>query len=354
MLLDLSLPAQVDREQLKAFHTDRTAQRLCRNRAATPVAWSLAHARQLALLPSSGYPWGSVPRSAEHGAYANAHDFLRAPAGSRVERFTTIWPAEADRTPWRRLMRALPATCTTVALARQQASVPVGALLESLPSTVRAAAIIHTRRRDEGWLALVDDRFDLVDVDTMHLADDQLRLLADAVARTTRVVLRVNRRAGALLDIERVRLGSSAPAPGVTATAAVLACADGTSLTLDAWPLDFLQERHGRVPIRAQLARTLPEGHGVGSGLLIGGAPAGTLRASHFGGELVRRASAWTLRGPRPYDALEPTSSRDRPRRHETAHNGRALGESEIVPIRDGDRLRFDSVECVFQTRAAT
>jgi hypothetical protein len=112
MELDLSLPANVSQEQLAEFHA--ACKRLCRVRPATPAVWSLAHARELGLWPTGGYPVQSWVRSAEHGAFANARDMLQTPVGSRVEQLATAWPTRDDARPWRRLMQALPATCTRI------------------------------------------------------------------------------------------------------------------------------------------------------------------------------------------------------------------------------------------------
>lgn len=317
MELDLSLPAWVEREQVMAYH--RACRRLCRPRPATPASWSVAHARELGLWPIGGYPWASVPRSPEHGAFANAHDFLRSPVGSRVERFNTIWPARDDERPWRRLMRAMPATCATIGLLHFRGSMPIDQLLASLPDTVRNATILRGGARQMGaWAALIDDRFDIVDLDTMSMSDTDVVLLSEILGRTSRVRLRVNRTAGPLCGAERVLAGTTIDAR--------LSLRDGKVLVLGRWSLSEHEAQLGHIPIRAQLAASLPEGHGVGL-------HQNRLSAFTNGRTLIRRGTLWTLRALRD---------------HETAHNGRVIDIGEFVPVRDGDRLRFGAVECVF------
>jgi hypothetical protein len=147
-------------------------------------------------------------------------------------------------------MRALPSSCTSVMLVasifpdRVEEVVP---LVEELPPTVRrlalepvsAAPLVANDRFDE--LALSD----VGDVEPLVAALGRTRRLRLCVAAVARDVARLGGESGARVVVGR---DGAARLDG-----------DDAVVTLMPTALITLQRRFGLVPVRAQLARTLPE-----------------------------------------------------------------------------------------------
>jgi uncharacterized protein (TIGR02996 family) len=282
---ELALPAMPDREPLAVFHA--LGARSCKQREHSPIGWCLGHARTLTLhgRATKRGEWGAV----DHGTLANVHQLLGQPIGARLEELACVyWPRQQPR-GWQRVFSALPPTCRRVmlTLTGQWTSTDVDELVAWLPRTVQELALSHaysrppTNARDH-YARFVTDRFavvELLDYAVSTLLQDQL---ADAFAATHTVALRVRhlelrRRLGS----DRCHLGSPFAA-GLTGSRFVA--------VLEPWPLILMQGRYGVMPIRAQIARELPEDHGLGPD------GDGYLRASPGSADLVRRGSRWTIR----------------------------------------------------------
>ena len=110
---------------------------------------------------------------------------------------------------------------------------------------------------------LVSDQFEWVDLRKVLINPGLARSLGSALASTSRVKVRV----GSMLDrawlkeVDRVVVGDDGDA-------ALIAADDRGPITLfERTPLESLQQRHGAVPVRAQLTRSVKESYRLGRSL---------------------------------------------------------------------------------------
>ncbi|HEY1818084.1 MAG TPA: hypothetical protein VGG74_37335 [Kofleriaceae bacterium] len=281
---ELALPAIADREPLAEFH--RLAARSCKERQHSLTAWCLGHVRTLSLVTRARIKLSRGREPIEHGLLANVHQQLLGHA-ARLEELGCHYVPGSEPKAWRRLFAALPPTCRRVAvkLLGSWTAGAVDELVGWLPSTVCELAIEPSElsRGSRGLVAqFVTDRFALVELDRCDpdsAAPDQL---AEALAATRTVRLRVRD-----VDLAR-RLAPDRHEVG-SSRAAGLVTDGGRIAVLEPWSLEELQSRYGVIPVRAQIARLLPEGYSLSS---LQGSP----RASPWGTHLVRRGTQWTIR----------------------------------------------------------
>jgi hypothetical protein len=323
---DLALPVQPSRDQLAAFH--ELAARACPQRRLAPIAWCLGHVRTLTVA-------GELDRRrarVDHGLLANVHQQLLGPSASRLEELECVYAPGPESKAWRRMFSALPPTCRRVAvtLAGPLSEAAADELMGWLPSTVEELALAPLRLSmnvQAQFARFVTDRFALVELRRLYVETDLPERLAGALAATHTVELRVGQiELARRLASHRCHLGSPTAA-GVVASKHVA--------VLEPWSLLHRQNRYGVIPVRAQLARELPEDHGLQIGR------GGDIRASWWGSDLVRRGTRWTIR---PSEEIRVWRS------------GESL--AGIAELRDGDELALqlvvaqddDRVACTFVT----
>jgi hypothetical protein len=268
------------------------------------------------------------PEPPDHGLLANARDLLRTGAGARLEALSVPIGVYDGAKPWRRLFEALPASCRRVGVALSGWTERDAALLSAaLPATVRELEVARFARRGAAPPEperFVTDRFDVVDLGQLEVTAALADRVARELERSRAVRVRVGRIAAARLPAGRWELG----APG---DAALLDPVRRRAMQLPRWSLRLRQQRYGLLPVRAQLAATLPEDHTLEP---LAGA---TERDGHSN-DLVRRGDAWTLRRGEA----------------DLWHNGALLSPGVIVPLADGDRLGIGQTELVFVARDVT
>jgi len=250
---ELALPSLPAPEELARFQA--LAKKRLRERRLTPVAWCLSHARTIDLVGQPQLLGG--PASLDGGAAANLTDYLSTPNARRVERLAIeLGARDLGAPPWRRLMRALPPWCTALALSFGLRDAPTAAqaasLVASLPPQVRAL----TLRGVPDPTPFLDDALDLVDAPQLRPDGAALARLAEALARTARVRLRLGGALAIPVGLGPVGARLSIGAPG---EAGLLSRAARAALALPRPSLLYQQRRHGIVPVRTQLARVLPE-----------------------------------------------------------------------------------------------
>jgi hypothetical protein len=311
--LELVLPARIERAALQPFHA--RFRRLCRNSRAIEIGWCLGHARDLAI---HAIPQGLDEIAPGHPALAHARTILQSPISARLESlelpFSPAWlDLRIEWRSWTRLMAALPPSCSRVTISVPPVDERVaGELIASLPSTVRAICLqpfgVELSPGDT-ILTFLDDRFDLVEVGP--ISPNRAQRVAEKLRSTTHLRLRSSKLIGPALGT-RIELGG----PG----AAALVEAEN-AYAFSRHSLLQLQRRYGGIPIRAQLARELPE--------------CASLATATGGIDLARRGVDYTLRGVF----------------QEVAVNGRTLeNEIEIVPISDGDHITIGGLPFTFFT----
>jgi uncharacterized protein (TIGR02996 family) len=300
---ELALPVAPSLEEVTAFQ--RASRRVCGDRRASPIAWCLGHARALRIRTRQ-VKMGRAT-GADHGTLASVRDLLASPVGRSLETLELPITPREPMAIWRRLMAVLPPSCVRVGL--ELHGPPSAEWNDAIPTTVRELRLLAGQSQ---WLLpFVGDRFDVVEI---H--DPPRHLVPDLLDHTTTMRLRVRRAIGLS---PRVELG--APDDAVLAAPMLR-----EAVSLARWNPFDLQWRYGRIPARAQLAAQLPEGHGISvhRSRLVSGA----------GSTLVRRGESWTFR-------------------FETRGPDMSMIPRAIFPIRDGDRLTLDGVECVFHRSRA-
>jgi len=308
---ELSLAAMPERDPLQAFHS--AGRRLARAHRWFAVGWCLGHARTLTLTGGRQIKLGGLQSIRE--ALIDAYNFLRTPAAARLEAFTGPYQPRDEPRRWRRLLSALPATCTKICIEIEGGELiedDALDLLANLPTSARRLSLDSRRGRigPAALTAFLSDRFEVLDLSDHHVPAEARAELRDALARTRSLQLRVADLPTAGIDRARCRIGRD-PA------AALIEHRSGHVAAIARWPLLRAQRRYGLVPARTQIAGLLPEDHDVRISYrgVVTCQPSSTAN-------LVRRGERWTLRGD---DSVSFWCG------------GRALASGVITEVRDGD-----------------
>lgn len=301
---ELALPVAPSHDQLAAFHA--AARKVYRQRATASFGWSVGHIRELELRPER---WTrSSTMSTPKAVIENATRLIEQPKGALVESVGLVVTEHIDDRALRQLFAALPDTCRRVTI-ELCSDFRVERVVELLPDRVRELSIIIGYGGYECDLRpSITDRFDGVTVDG-RITRDQLDTLVAHLATTRRVLLRL-RELTAELPERCVLIGSPGPA--------LVNHATGHRVALPRWTLIDLERRFGPIPIRAQLARTLPEGYQLTDreARLVATPP-------NYQLSLVRRSGKWTLCGGDPGVYLR----------------GQPVASGEIVEVTPGDSI---------------
>ncbi len=319
MALELALPARPGHEELARWHA--LAAPLCRRGTATAETWCLGHARALDL-ESSGFRTAQGPSP---GALAQARDRIAAPTGRRLEELAFAYTPRQDLEHWQRIFRALPPTCTRVAvdLSKRTGVAQLAELLALLPPQIREI-------RPSGLLGshgevtwrLIDDRFDVLDLSRLRLDWMTSMTIRDTLAQTERITVRVGTLRREQLDSPRCVLGGPRDA-------ALVAPAKHRAVAFARWPLAMLQRRDGLIPARTQWARPLVETHEVPRGEL-------ELAPTATSESLVCRGDRWTIAG-----------------QSDLRVDGVPVGAGQVVEVPDGGRITLQGLETVLLARDA-
>lgn len=319
MALELALPARPDREALARWHA--LADPLCRRGTSTAETWCLGHARTLDL-ESSGF---STAQGPSPGALAQAHDLIAAPTGRRLEELVFAYTPRESTTHWQRIFRALPPTCTRVAvdLSRRTGTAQLAELLALLPPQIREIRPVGLLgRHGEVTWRLIDDRFEVLDLSRLRLDWMTLTSIREALDQTGRITVRVGTLRREQLDSPRCVLGGPRDA-------ALVAPATHRAVAFARWPLAMLQRRDGLIPARTQWERPLAETHVVPRVEL-------ELAATATVESLVCRGDRWTIAGQSDLHV-----------------DGVPVGAGEVVEVPDGGRITLQGLETVLLVRDA-
>ncbi len=278
---DLALDATPDPDALHAFHT--LAEPLCAQRGTTKIGWCLGHARTLAM------------RLSPHRASTDTmHDLLREPALACLESIAIIYEPGTSHA-WRRALAVLPPTCKRldVRFLADWSFLAAEEVLAIAPPTVDTLGL-STRREPPAVITLdpapktsfalnvhvtrlISDRFAVLDLIDAPLT----REVSEAVVAALRATRVTEVRTAERLSAPRCRVGAPDDA-GVIG--------ERTFARVPPWSLELLQERHGLVGARAQLARSMPEHY------LLRATQAAIRVAPFLGaGHLAHQRGRWTL-----------------------------------------------------------
>jgi hypothetical protein len=294
---ELALPEALVTAAVREYQALATP--IWRQRGTVRFAISLGHLRAMRIMSQPGQKLSRHGVAPSAGTIANAGDLLRTAAAQTLEELDIAYQPGSDDKLWTRLFAGVPSRCTRLYIALVPRFDPsqVAELLARIPGHVRELTLhsFRERARVTDVVALVDDRFDVIDTSSYVDAEPSVWL-----ANTQHVRLRVRRTTSPSLP-PRVELG----APGD----AILVGLDGQgAMSVRQWRLLELEQRYGRIPIRTLLARGLPEETRV------------------FASIFVRRGDRFTIRGSA---------------KAVVACNGAVIPEGELHVATYGDRLRF-------------
>lgn len=321
LVADLALPATPTGDQLRAFralvgrHTP-SSQTMVRS-------WCLGFLRTLELRSRDHAGLFYL----EHGALAHARDVLQSRAASRLEELVIPTPKTED-THYRRLLAALPASCTRVTITDLRSSTDaVEFFLDCLPPTVTELGL-----RMFAWskaaTCAVRDRFEVVEVALVKRMDE-LDDLVPALALTEAVRVRI----GAFHGLPPARFELGGPD-------------DAAIVALDPRPGRYVLGQPPKlVPVDARMAWTLPRDRAPAVILPVRELLAAETeiksvcldpdpRVEHPRMTLVRRNGRWTAKSWAPL-----------------AIDEQAIEPKTVVPIRDGARFELGGRRGVFFSR---
>lgn len=321
IVADLALPEMPTTEQLRAFralvgrHT-QSSQTMVRS-------WCLGLIRTLELRSRDNAGVFYL----EQGALAHARDVLRSRAASRLEELVIPTPKSED-THYRRLLTALPASCTRVTITDLRSNADaLEFVLDCLPPTVTELGL-RLFKWSKAATCAVRDRFEVVDVALVKRMDE-LDDLVPALAFTKAVLVRI----GAFHGLPPARLELGGPE-------------DAAIVALDPRPDRYVLGQPPKlVPVDARMAWTLPRDR----------APVVTLPVREL---LAAETEIKSV-------CLDPDPAVEHPRMTLRRRNGAwtakswaplAIDEQEIalktvVPIRDGARFEIGGRRGVFFSR---
>lgn len=328
--LDLSLGDAPTRDLLSAFR-QRTARTLKAPRD-IDVAWTLGHARTVALLPRARTRRGGIEfPSWRPGASAELLSLLSDERFAWLESFATAVREGGLPRDWHPMMAALPKRCGWLDLEVQGAfSEQVAApLIDTLPSQ-----IVNLRLRPVMGARVAPffhPRFEWVDLRSMRLSVGLAAELRAAQGPRFRLGSVVDRQA--LKGLEgRAEVGGPDDALFVHEKTGAVALVERS-------PLFELQKRYGVVGIRSQLRRSLPEPFGIIS------TPDALMVAGWVGSHLVRQPDgSWTVRA-------EGSGADGFDRKPLLVLNGAEV-EDTPMPLAPGDLLEIDGQPWRFQLAA--
>jgi len=275
---ELTLPAEPTGEQLTAFH--KSAQRVCRVPPAFSASWMLGHVHSLALTPELSRPMPQV----DADTLPVLAELLRTPALSRLEQLSFAANRSSVGRRWHDAMAQLPPTCRRFELhANRYTARDAARVLEAIPPQVEVLRLVPKYGTEPALL--ISDQFEWVDLRSLLITPHLVQSLATALASTRRVKLRL----GTLTDrsllqgLERVVVG------GPDDAALIAEDPKGPISLFERMGLEGLQQRHGLVPVRVQLTRSLKESWRLGRTLDPATAWAGD-------GVIVRSEGRWWAR----------------------------------------------------------
>lgn len=291
LALELAMSATPTAEELTAFHA--TCPRLPASNAKLQFGYQLGHVGALTIAPAPPLKMSRPPRwlTPDEGALAHAYDLLATPTFARLAELKV--PFSTLTRELARMLRRLPKTCTRMVLQFGRAVTGVAdGLLAAIPPQVETVALVDCTA--EVARRFFSGRFAMVELERVETFD-----VAGALAGVPHVQARVSHAHERLHP--RVRLGmpesggflepAASPVYDVLARARDLATlADPIARVVPRRTLCDLQARFGVIPIRSQLARTLPDHQFVAFG-----------DDAIASVELVHANDRWTARSTEPF-----------------------------------------------------
>jgi hypothetical protein len=331
--MELALPARPSPEQLAEFQ----------HGAARPAQYGISTGYVLNRVHSMFVPRDIYSANALWLEAAEA--LLASEAGRYVEElYVPLDPPEHTEAVGR-LIDLLPPTCRRLGL-DLCASIDDAIALELLarvPEHVRELRLeahgIRLARLPLGGLAAwIDDRFDAIELrftrSTFDVALGQFEMIAPQIIDRleTQRTVRVQWTAVPAPVPERTYVGR----PG---DAAIVDLVQRHAMVLSRWSSAGVQDEHGRLPVRAQLAADRDETHDV----FLYTTSADEVGALHSASvELCRRRDAWTVKRTRAYDSDVVVRV-----------DGDVLGETPM-PIGDGSSIATEHWRYAFITDDVT
>lgn len=289
LALELAMSATPTAEELTAFHAQ--CPRLPAPDAKLQLGYQLGHVVALALAPAPAPKMAHVSASQtpEQGALAHAHDLLSTPAFARLAELQL--PFSSLTRELARLLRRLPKTCTHLVLRLGQTVDDLAAaLVAEIPPQVDTVTLLYCS--PAAAQHFFTGRFAMVELERVSARFDVATALDGAPTTQARVSYASNRLH------PRVRLGDDsagfvepAGSPAYDALARGDRAQPGAlAHVVPRRTLRELQARFGVIPIRSQLARTLPDHQFV---VFDDHAPARV--------ELILANARWTARSTEPF-----------------------------------------------------
>ena len=287
LAFELALPADPDEYQIGWFQ-DRW-RKLCpqHDREAMSVAWALGHARVVMVRGHRPKLGGYDP--IEGRTFDAATRLLQSPRGQLVETLELEVNHGQATSAVESLLRELPATCTRIVVRTALELDRLDPFLAAMPAHVTCLGLGGVPALTATHAAALASRFEIIEL------------------------------------AHRPELAAAWLHPRFTFGEAGVVDVEGRRVeTLDRATLFALQNRHGLVPIHAQVKRSLPEMHGLHR----------TVYRVEVAPSLVRRPDGWTLRGA-----------------SDVTLDGVAVSEHEIVRIEDGSLIGMGDRVRVFVAR---
>lgn len=259
LALELAMSATPTADELTAFHA--RCPRLPAPDAKLQFGYQLGHVVALAIAPAPAPKMAhvSAPQTPEQGALAHAHDLLSTPAFARLAELQL--PFSSLTRELARLLRRLPKTCTHIVLRLGQTVDDLAAaLVAEIPPQVDTVTLLYCTPAAAPHF--FTGRFAMVELGRVSSRFDLATALDGAPTTQARVSHASNRLH------PRVRLGDDsagfvepAGSPAYDALARDGRAQPGEPLArvVPRRTLPELQARFGVIPIRSQLARTLPD-----------------------------------------------------------------------------------------------
>lgn len=250
---ELSLGAEPTKAQLLTFH--KNALRVCRVPRLFSATWLLGQVRRLTVASNTSQPAAVI----DGGDLPTLRDLFSTPGLQNLEEVVVAARGDSIGRRWHEAMARLPKSCLRFELHANRFSTEDAArVLDGIPEQVQVLRVLPRYGTDPA--ALVNDRFEWVDLRALVITPALGRSLAEALAATSRVRLRL----GTLSQRSVLQSLSRATVGDVDDAALIAEDPEGPLSLFERAGLETLQPRYGVVTAQAQLERRVPESFRLG------------------------------------------------------------------------------------------